>query len=96
MVQHSTGNRILLYFSHWSKKGYSIFVSLGREVKITRLSIHMYATILLKSFGRGGVIVNTAHVSEFVFSQLKKEAEEGMLNRFMGEVYPEVPGVFCK
>lgn len=37
-----------VYFSRWSRKSYAIFSSLGKEVKISRLSIDICAKSLLK------------------------------------------------
>lgn len=51
-------NSYYLYFSGWSKKGYSIFAGLGHEVRISRLALHMYGNVLLKSMSNG-IIVNT-------------------------------------
>lgn len=58
MKRYSHGNRYTLFFSGWSKKGYAIFAGLGREVRIARLSVHMYKNILLKAIGNG-IIINT-------------------------------------
>lgn len=57
--------RYFLYFSSWKKKGYSIFAGLGREVRISRLSIHMYGNVLLKSASKG-VIINIDKVEDIV------------------------------
>lgn len=81
--------RIFLYFSAWSKKGYSIFVSLGREVKIARLSLHMYSSVLLKASAKG-VIINTDHISKVVLPTLKKEIKEALIGRAEGEMYPNM------
>lgn len=57
--------RYFLYFSSWKKKGYSIFAGLGREVRISRLSIHMYGNVLLKSASKG-VIINMDKVEDIL------------------------------
>lgn len=62
-------NRSCLYFSSWSKKGYSIFIGLGREVHISRLALSMYKNVLLKSVPHG-VIVNTDREAENVIRVL--------------------------
>jgi len=95
MKFNGTVGRILLYFSCWSKKGYSVFVSLGREVKIARLSLHMYAPVLLKSSAKG-LIVNTDRVSTVVLSLLKKEVKAVLSGRAEGEVYPSVIRLYGK
>lgn len=52
-----------LYFSRWNRKGYAIFASLGREVRIGTLAIHICEMSLQKS-SRKGVIVNLSEVFE--------------------------------
>ncbi len=54
-----------LYFSCWSKKGYSIFAGLGREIRISRLATSMYENVLLKS-ALHGLIINTDSTSEVI------------------------------
>lgn len=94
-MRRITLQRCCLYFSSWSKKGYSIFCSIGCEVRISRLALSMYENILLKS-SRNGVIVNTDHTVELYavlleLGQLKKTTGE---NR--GEVCPLVSGSIMK
>lgn len=77
-MRRTTLQRGCLYFSSWSKKGYSIFCSIGREVRISRLALSMYENILLKS-SRNGVIVNTDRTAELCpilpeFSGIEKTA----------------------
>jgi len=50
-----------LHFSRWNRKGYAIFASLGREVRIGTLAIRMCEMALRKS-SRKGVIVNVSEV----------------------------------
>ena len=59
-----------LHFSSWSKKGYSVFCSLRREVKISRLATDMYRSVLLKSSRKGLIIVNTDQVNRYFISFL--------------------------
>lgn len=59
-------HRQCLIFSCWSKKGYSIFAGLGREIRIARLALHMYDSVLLKS-ASNGVIVNTDCMTDVAF-----------------------------
>lgn len=89
MNYNKINSRVFLYFSNWSRRGYSIFVSLGREIKIARLSLHMYLTVLLKSSAKG-LIINTAHISKVVLQVLKKEFQEAFASRTKGEVCPGV------
>lgn len=73
-----------LYFSRWSKKGYSIFAGLGHEVRISHLALHMYEKVLLKS-ASNGVIVSTDRTVEIcplverktdqVYHQAEKQGE---------------------
>lgn len=51
------GNRIC--FSQWSRKGFAVFLALGREVSISMLAIHICQCALLKS-ARKGIIVTDA------------------------------------
>lgn len=48
MQERKSYSKIKLYFSRWSRKSYAIFISLGREVKISRLSVDMCGKSLLK------------------------------------------------
>lgn len=50
-----------LHFSRWNRKGYAIFASLGREVRIGTLAIRICEMALRKS-ARKGVIVNLSEV----------------------------------
>lgn len=79
--------RHFLYFSSWKKKGYSIFAGLGREVRISRLSVPMYRNVLLKS-ASNGVIVNMDNVKEVlsVCPALSKENLLSFIVRQMGKV----------
>lgn len=54
---------LMLCFSRWNRKGYAIFASLGRNVRIGRLAIHICEMSLQKS-SRKGVIVMLAEVFE--------------------------------
>lgn len=77
-----------LYFSSWSKKGYSIFISLGREVRISRLSLHMYGSVLLKSSAKG-LIVSTAEISDYVELPLETESGKRVIRNAEGEICPD-------
>lgn len=87
--------RCCLYFSNWSKKGYSIFCSIGREVRISRLALSMYENILLKSSGNG-VIVNTAHTVELNPELLEFCGIKITSGENKGEVCPVVLGQMVK
>lgn len=82
-----------LYFSRWSNKGYSIFASLGREVKISCLALHMYENSFLKSSTKG-IIVNMDKVADIVLAVIGIDAEEESLVRIEGRVYPNENRVF--
>lgn len=58
-----SGNK--LYFSRWNRKGYAIFASLGREVRIGNLALYICEMSLQKS-SRKGVIVNLSQMFERV------------------------------
>ena len=45
-----------LYFCRWSRKGYAVFASLGREVHIGQLALHVCAMSLKKAARKGLVI----------------------------------------
>lgn len=77
-----------LYFSHWSNKGYSIFIGLGREVRIARLSVDMYGSVLLKSAPKG-VIVNTDGTAEVVEPVVLPENIRYIQVIYKGEVCPD-------
>ena len=80
---------VLLHFSHWSKKGYAVFAGLGREVKISRLAIHMYKNVLLKA-SRHGVIVNLDKTVILLLVELMKEEMWQKNTVSEGEVCPRV------
>ena len=82
-----------LYFSRWSNKGYSIFASLGREVKISCLALHMYENSFLKSSTKG-LIVNTDKVVDIVLATIGMDAKEESIARIEGRVYPNGNRVF--
>ncbi len=42
-----------LVFSGWSRKGYAIFSSLSKVVKIARLAV----AVIISSFGKSGVLI---------------------------------------
>lgn len=86
-------NRNCLYFSSWSKKGYSIFIGLGREVHISRLALSMYKNVLLKSVPHG-VIVNTDREAENVIRMILLNVLWKITEIFEGEVCPEY--IYCK
>ena len=63
MKVRATRFATLLRFSRWNRKGFAIFASLGREVRIGTLAIHICEMSLRKS-SRKGVIVNLSEVFE--------------------------------
>ena len=68
---------LMLCFSRWNRKGYAIFASLGRNIWIGRLAIHICEMSLRKS-SRKGVIVELAKVFELLerlFEGYKEKAK---------------------
>lgn len=63
MNKRAMRSGLMLCFSRWNRKGYAIFASLGRNVRIGRLAIHICEMSLQKS-SRKGVIVMLAEVFE--------------------------------
>ena len=61
MKVRATRFATLLRFSRWNRKGFAIFATLGREVRIGTLAIHICEMSLRKS-SRKGVIVNLSEV----------------------------------
>ena len=85
-----------LYFSRWSKKGYSVFAGLGCEVRISRLATHMYENVLLKAV-RNGVIVNDDQEAEVPSEALYLQQCLLFVSRWAGKVCPDILGyVFQK
>ena len=74
MNRFSTIRRHLLSFSRWSRKGYAIFASLGKEVRIAGLAIHICEKALEKS-SRKGVIVSTARSFEREQEEQREEED---------------------
>lgn len=81
-----------IYFSGWSKKGYSIFSGLKYEVRISHLALHMYNNILLKS-SSNGVIVNMDATAEEGTEAVELCHIPVNAGRIRGEVYPVIG--FC-
>jgi hypothetical protein len=48
MQERKSYSKTKIYFSRWSRKSYAIFTSLGKDVKISRLSVDMCGKSLLK------------------------------------------------
>lgn len=46
-IKH-TLQRTKVFFSKWSRKAYAIFASLGKDIKICRISVMMCKTSILK------------------------------------------------
>ena len=82
-----------LFFSRWSNKGYSIFASLGREVKISCLPLHMYENSFWKSSAKG-FIMNLDRVVDILLSAIGMDAEEESIVRIEGRIYPNGYNVF--
>lgn len=84
MKVRATRFATLLRFSRWNRKGFAIFASLGREVRIGALAIHICEMSLRKS-SRKGVIVNLS--GEFgrlmrVFEECEEEMARACLVSF--------------
>ena len=71
MNKRAIRSGLMLCFSRWNRKGYAIFASLGRNIRIGRLAIHICEMSLRKS-SRKGVIVELAEV----FKRLERSFEE--------------------
>ncbi len=71
MNKRAVRSGLILCFSRWNRKGYAIFASLGRNVRIGRLAIHICEMSLQKS-SKKGVIVELAEV----FERLERTFEE--------------------
>lgn len=80
-------HRTCLYFSCWSKKGYSIFAGLGHEVRISRLAIPMYDNVLLKSASHG-VIINMDSANCLLPIPIVLTEQEDISGKREGEVCP--------
>ena len=70
---------LMLCFSRWNRKGYAIFASLGRNVRIGRLAIHICEMSLQKS-SRKGVIVMLAEVFERLERSFEGDRKSTRLN----------------
>ena len=81
---------LMLCFSRWNRKGYAIFASLGREVCIGRLAIHICEMALRKS-SRKGVIVNLAEAFERMVTTFEEYAEK--VKRVGCELLPVRAGI---
>ena len=81
---------LMLCFSRWNRKGYAIFASLGRNVRIGRFAIHICEMSLRKS-SRKGVIVELTEVFERL-ERLFNEYEE-KVKRVGCELLPVRAGI---
>lgn len=81
---------LMLYFSRWNRKGYAIFASLGRNIRIGRLAIHICEMSLRKS-SRKGVIVELAKVFELL--ERLFEGYEEKVKRVSCELLPVRAGM---
>ncbi|NCE71474.1 hypothetical protein D1136_00930 [Odoribacter sp. Z80] len=88
MKEHSYLSHHYLYFSRWTRKGYSIFAGLGREVRIARLTVGMYRKVLLKSASHG-VVINTDKISEAEMQIRQNDLFQKMAVNLKGEVCPD-------
>jgi hypothetical protein len=94
----------IVYFSRWNRKGYAVFASLGKKIKIAGLALHICEQALKKSSLKG-VIVTLSRSSDEV-TEHKTEEEDDPLERAVAGtemlfsldavVEPvRVPVVFC-
>ena len=88
MKEHSYLSHHYLYFSRWTRKGYSIFAGLGREVRIARLTVGMYRKVLLKSASHG-VVINTVMISDGDMQIRQNDLFQKMAVNLKGEVCPD-------
>ena len=79
---------VTLWFFRWSRKGYAVFASLGREVRIGQLALHICAMSLKKAAKKGLVIVFEQKGMESVICRLA-----GVGGEFLGGTQGK--GVFC-
>ncbi len=93
MKRNEVIDRIYLYFSSWSKKGYAIFASLGQEIRISRLALHMYVTVMLKSSIKG-LLVNMDQVTKVIVSFMELKVNKWIRWRVEGEVCPDANPIF--
>ena len=69
-----------LCFSRWSRKGYAIFASLGREVRIGALSIRVCEVASRKSPGKAVIVRESREPGEpGCFSRVRVERAERSL-----------------
>ncbi|KIO43356.1 MULTISPECIES: hypothetical protein [Porphyromonadaceae] len=70
----------MVYFSKWNRKGYAIFASLRKEVRIATLSIDICKVALGKSSLKG-IIVDFSGVSKKIMVKDKREESDGGLKQ---------------
>lgn len=71
MIRSNGHRNPVIYFSRWIRKGYAVFVALGKEVAFAAVPIHVCEQALLKSAKKGVVVRETDYVKECV---LREEA----------------------
>ena len=84
----------VLYFSRWCGKGYAIFAALGKEVRISELSIGICTKSLQKSGKKGVIITMVACWEEKVKEAFADEQNEktNYIGQQRGEVCPLMSG----
>lgn len=80
-----------IYFSCWSRKGYAIFVALGKNVCISAVSLHICECALLKSARKGIIVKEGEDVWINGMDKAVLEYECGIMI-LRGKVCPEANG----
>ena len=72
MNKRAMRSGLMLCFSRWNRKGYAIFASLGRNVRIGRLAIHICEMSLQKSSRKGEVFERLERLFEGYVEKVKR------------------------
>lgn len=78
MIRKSVIFSHTVYFSRWNRKGYAIFASLGKTVKIAALSIAICEKALEKS-SKKGIVVTATKTSDANDDDFREPLEEDPL-----------------
>lgn len=84
-------SEVVLYFSHWSRKGYAVFAALGRQIQIAGLALHICLCAMLKSARKGLIVTEVLAWEENegeIVEELRWQMKGDCLHE--GEVCPDL------
>ncbi len=94
MIRSNEHRNPVIYFSHWSRKGYAVFAAMGKEVAVATVPINVCEKALLKSAKKGVVVQEMDYAEENVAREETVCPMAGMGCRMqVGEVCTDANGI---